>query len=301
MPKRTSPEFSTILTSNSPARTHAQIDVITRQVVTAYEINDNGLATERIKPRRALTNDRGKRDTINSTSQNHIISDHYIQSILERCVHDVRVLSAPPVAEEHRNLAATKKQGVETFLKAIFHSTEVSQLQTAQAHLNACLLPNARKSSITKFAQFVASHGSNNAVEGNASVNSGVNKRMDAPRDSQGRLLPAFETMRDAFLDLANIASRTLQGRDKEFQNTILDAIKPDLVNGRIRASSFVYKEQRSLRSVEAPLSTHDYEKNFNKGADVAVTTKLTDAKTLHLKNGYGFPRSCTPDPGSRG
>lgn len=304
MPKsRTSPNFSQILTPTSPARTDSQVDVIARQMRALSLKNQNSQrklsfdSVSEIKPQRVVktvdANGRSKRDTKTSTSQNHIISDFYVQKILDICVKDI-------VRHSQNNngqwLADRKKQAVEQFLKVIFHSNENNKLQEAKNLFAECINGNiaASQRPVKRFCQFVASNGSNNAVEGNASVNSGVSKNMDAPLDKQGRVLKAFANMRDAFVALGEAASLTPSGRSASVHKVILDAISPNICDGKVRASSLVYKEPNHTGSFEAPAGS--YNNNLRKGSAMRTNGgHVTRVQEGHIEDGHCFERSPTP------
>ncbi len=302
---RSSPNFSKILTPDSPARTQEQIAVRQRQTEDYIKKNPRKLSYDDQEidaaiPRRNVyhpTEDeskRAKKDTTKSTSQNHIISDHYIQAVLSACITSIRSL-AKKKDKASGALLQEKKAGVLKFINEIFHKNEPDKLKKARKLFSS----NLSGKNLKEFPMYVASNGSNNAVEGNASVNSGVSKHMDAPTDIQGKLLKPFERMRNAFLELGNITSRNVNSWDKKIFGLVLDAITPNIVNKHIRSSTLVFKETTTKSGFsEEPASVGNYEKNFHKGIktkETEITGNLSKAKKTHILNRHTFPRARTP------
>jgi hypothetical protein len=141
---------------------------------------------------------------------------------------------------------------------------------------------------------------------------------MDAPLDKEGRLLPAFERIRDIFLNFANIVTLQLDGkRDKNLHTKILDAIGPDIVAGRVRASAHVYKNSMDGKCKETPPRLTNSDKNFHTGevvkrgvSDTHIVAKaryssdskkkpsekkLTVVQRRHLESGFTYYRAKTP------
>ncbi len=321
--KRSSANFSTILTSLTPQRTSSQTEVIARKykaIAEEYRKNPSSFKDgdtksnvrelikkfDQIKPERKTTK---TVKVASATSQNHIISDKYLGAILEKAI--VRIRQYITSGNQTKvGLAERQEKAVQVFFEKIFHYTENKELQNALRELQKYLRPDGKNADLKLLQGLcsdVAAKGSNNAVEGDASANSGIGEDMDAPLDLQGRLLPPFETMRDNFLELCNIVSLFIKddntiGRDQKLQELTLQAISPNLIGDKIRFSSKAYKgDIGDGKYYESPSFLENSVKNFRVG-DLINPPKITSSKKSltaaqlkHFKEGLIGYRSYTP------
>lgn len=224
-----------------------------------------------------------------STSQNHIISDFYIQETIEFAIQQVNKLEKSGGKQE-KIRAKNIVNGLKSFILNIFSSKEQKEIKKAMI----CL----EKRQSTLLGQLIASKGSNNAVEGNSSANSGIQQAMDAPTDTRGELLTPFKIMRDYYLDLAgcivlNISDDKLK---KTFMSEIvLRAISPNALGTNvIRASSRVYKygDRSSHRSLSAPPSSPEKAFTREEAPQHRYSKKLTEAQKKNEASGLMYYRS---------
>jgi hypothetical protein len=244
-----------------------------------------------------------------STSQNHVISDKALGDFLVEAIK--HMLNDDDSSDLSKELFERKVEALELFLRRIFHKKEVEGLKEAERLLHDAL-KSGKKSDIDGFVNYVASNASNNAVEGDGSVNSGIGEKMDAPVDLQGRLFPFFERARNYFLDLANELTRVLDDskskvvRDKEMQRMVLAAISPDIVAGAIRASALPYVDNAGEgKSFEAPANlSGSHDQRFLTSGKIThlsqkeiLKKKLTKAQSEHVGFGFLHHRATTPKP----
>lgn len=321
--KRTNPNFSQIdLSANSADifsrttnRTFQQSFIQERKYRTyadAVKGNaldssvDHGAAVEAQKFARKNTVKKKLPEGHRNTSQNHVISDKALGNFLVEALK--HMLADGKDSDLSKELFERKVKALEIFLQRIFHKKEKKQLDEAKKLLHLAL-SSGKKSNIDDFANYVASNASNNAVEGDASANSGIGEKMDAPLDLQGRLLPFFERMRNSFLDLANELTRVLDTskskvvRNAEMQEMVIAAISPNILAGKIRASALPYVDNVGEgRFFEAPANLsdrHDY-RYLSSGKVSALPPerqkKLTAAQNEHSQLGFFHHRASTPN-----
>ncbi|MFT7087444.1 MAG: hypothetical protein ACJAZX_000878 [Rickettsiales bacterium] len=311
--KRSQPNFSVITDINAVNYTRQAHEVFIRRLRYAYDqAGDEKIPADIL----AILDDkkspaqRKKGGTILSTSQNHIIADNYLSVVLATMLEEIRILgNTPEYHKFSRDLSFQKKAAITSFLDDIFSPKEQDKKQQAIDLFKEYLeKDNHDEESLKKFCNFVASNGSNNAVEGNSSVNSGVSQRMDAPRDIQGRLLPEFERMRTSFLNLTQVFCKTFYHRvSQERQILVLEAIGPNVVDGSIRASSNPRRFPFS-KSAGGNLEDQGPAENYLSGDQIVkggksiskkggVKNELSPAEESHMRQGYGYYRSSTPPP----
>ena len=294
---RSSVAFSTILGPHSPALTQQRVGVNVRQMrdfraASARVDLDRSFELGGVSPRRK----NGKKKLAAGelpTSQNHIISDKTLGDVLEHSIEKMIEFRG------NSELFERKKNAILSFIDKIYHFSEVAQKQTARAMFATAL--EGRQ--VQDFVRYITSTASNNAVEGDASSNSGIGSKMDASLDSQGRLLAPFELVRTWFLEMSNVLTLfpSLQEgkllRDKKLQAKVLDAISPDLVAGGIRSSSRILRDRKIGDVFEAPsVLTGDHDRNFRRGSVSGAIAGLTPPQARHVAQGLVHRRSATPD-----